>query len=116
MLFVHKKPKCINFNNYCTYGYNKQYLHKLSIMTPKATFEHIPCYLCRKAQLHPFEQLLHIWLLNHFLHKLHIITPKTTLEPNSCYICTNAQMHQFQQLLHIWLYQTTFEQTRHSNT
>ena len=69
MLFMRKKPKAINFYNYCTYGYIKQYLHQLGIMTPKATFERNPCALCRKAQLHSFELLLHIWLLNHFLHK-----------------------------------------------
>ena len=122
MLFKHKKPKCINFNTYCAYGYIKPHLNKLGIITHKATFERNPFYLYRKAQMHPFELLLHIWLLNHFLHKLHIITPKTTLELISRYLCTKcinhkmyqcqqllhisrkAQMHQFQQLLRIWLY------------
>ena len=71
-----KSPNVSISTNICTYCYIKPYLRKLGIMTPKATFERNPCYLCRKTQLHPFELLLHIWLLNHFLHKLHIIKPK----------------------------------------
>ena len=89
-LIVHKKPQCIRLNYYCTYGCIKPYLHKLGIMSPKATFERNPGYLCRNAQLHPCRLLLHIWLLNHFLHKLRIIKPKTTFEPSSCYLCTKS--------------------------
>ena len=89
-LFMHKKPKCFHFNYNCTYAYIKPYLHKLGIMTPKATFDRNPCYLCWKAQSHPVELLLHIGLLNHFIHKLRIIKPKITFEPISRYLCTKS--------------------------
>ena len=85
-----KQPKRIRLNYYCTYGCIKPYLHKLGIMSPKATFERNPGYLCRKAQLHPCRLLLHIWLLNHFLCKLRVIKPTTTFQPNSRYLCTKS--------------------------
>ena len=102
-LFMHKKPKCINFNNYCTYGYNKPHFHKLGIMSRKATVERVPCFLCRKAQLHPCGLLLHIWLLNHFLHKLRIICLKPHLSPFHAICAYKAQTHPLELLLHIWL-------------
>ena len=104
MLFMHKKPKCINFNNYCAYDYIKPYSHKLGIMKPKATFERNLGYLCRKAKLHPCGLLLHIWLLIHFLRKLRIIKPKPQLSPFHVSCAWKAQTHPFELLLHIWLY------------